>query len=131
MELNALSHLFWSGNPVKDKQRGRRHRWGKQVDHSMGLNRRNCPTEHPEIHGQRDGDQERPECSKRLHVHHWLGEARPKSGFIIRNCCSFLGLSGCRLWANSHKFLFEGSRGHLSLCLPPVCSLLTARSVSS
>lgn len=33
---------------MKDKQRGRRHRWGKQVDHSMGLNRRNCPTEHLE-----------------------------------------------------------------------------------
>lgn len=48
---------------MKDKQRGRRHRWGKQVYHTTGLDRRNYPTEHLEIHGQGDGDQDWPEYS--------------------------------------------------------------------
>ena len=109
---------------MKDKQRGRRHRRGKQVDHSMGLNRRNCPTEHLErfmanVMGTRNGlSVVAPPCSS------LVGRSQAKIWLHHKSCCSFLGLSGCRLWANSHKFLFEGSRGHLNLV--SATSVLTA-----
>ena len=105
---------------MKDKQRGRKHRWGKQVDHITGLGRRNYPTEHLEkfmakVMGTRTGL-----SIVALPCSSLVGRSRAKIWLYRESCLSSPWLSGCRLWAKHTSFSLKGVGIISTLHLPPV-----------
>lgn len=105
---------------MKDKQRGTRHRWGKQVDHTTGLDRRNYPAEHLEkfmakVRGTRTGL-----SIVALPCSSLVGRSQAKIWLHHESCLSSLGLSGCRLWAKHTSFSLKGVGIISTLRLPPV-----------